>query len=132
MKKECVKCGKCKSVCPTYRITKTEDKSPRGRCHIASLVNSGFYHEGFIESLGSCLHCLACEEVCPRGVDITDEIINARAKLFLSGKYKTNTEQNFIDVYIGYRKSLLDLLIHSQYDYEKDISLVKVLDLEKN
>ena len=88
MKKECVKCGKCKSVCPTYRITKTEDKSPRGRCHIASLVNSGFYHEGFIESLGSCLHCLACEEVCPRGVDITDEIINARAKLFLSGKYK--------------------------------------------
>ncbi len=33
------------------------------------------------------------------------------------------TEQNFLDAYLGYRKSLLRLMVNTHYDYEKDISL---------
>ena len=33
------------------------------------------------------------------------------------------TELNFLDAYLGYRESLLRLLVNTHYDYEKDISL---------
>lgn len=34
------------------------------------------------------------------------------------------TELNFLDAYLGYRKSLLRLMVKTHYDYEKNISLV--------
>jgi len=35
------------------------------------------------------------------------------------------TEINFLDAYLGYRKSLLRLMVNTHYDYEKDISLLE-------
>jgi glycolate oxidase iron-sulfur subunit len=68
----CVHCGFCLPVCPTYTRLSDEADSPRGRLHfMRALV------EGRIEAasptlhrhLDRCLGCRACESVCPSGVD---------------------------------------------------------------
>ena len=73
----CVKCGKCKAVCPTYTFLKREDCSPRGRVHLAdkSLKSE--------ESFLTCLMCMACEEVCPQKVSITEKIVESKKRLRL-------------------------------------------------
>ncbi len=35
-----------------------------------------------------------------------------------------DTEKNFLETYMGYRRSLLNLMVNTHYDYEKSISLV--------
>lgn len=37
---------------------------------------------------------------------------------------QTETELNFLDVYLGYKRSLLSLMIQTYYDYENEISLI--------
>ncbi|MBD3288240.1 hypothetical protein GF337_05500 [candidate division KSB1 bacterium] len=40
------------------------------------------------------------------------------------------TEENFIDIYLGYRFSLLDLMTETYYDFEKNISLGEEIEIE--
>ncbi len=78
----CVKCGKCKGVCPTYRSTLREDMSPRGRVHLAELVERGELEpEDVSQAFTSCLLCMACEEVCPQFVDVTSRVERVRRSL---------------------------------------------------
>ncbi len=35
------------------------------------------------------------------------------------------TEMNFLDAYLGYRRSLLTLMVETYYDYENDVSLIE-------
>ena len=86
MNRDCVKCGKCKSVCPTFKVALTEEKSPRGRVFISELILNGERDFSFVESIYSCLMCMACEEACPQGVDITEIIKSARKALSVSLK----------------------------------------------
>jgi len=39
------------------------------------------------------------------------------------------TEQNFLEVYLGYRQALLDLMTETYYDYEKNVSLYDTVRL---
>lgn len=39
-------------------------------------------------------------------------------------KRQRDTELNFLDVYLGYRRSLLSLMIQTYYDYENNVSLI--------
>ncbi|MFC1490057.1 TolC family protein [Candidatus Latescibacterota bacterium] len=41
-------------------------------------------------------------------------------------KRQEETENNFLDAYLGYRNSLLTLLVNTHYDYEKDSSLLEL------
>ena len=66
---DCVHCGLCLEECPTYRVTRLETESPRGRLALMRSVA-----EGRLEAvaaagpLGRCLQCRACEPVCPSQV----------------------------------------------------------------
>ena len=68
---KCVKCGLCLPSCPTYNLTQNECESPRGR--IALLDGLASEHLPLTKKmqiyLDHCLHCGACEAVCPAQVE---------------------------------------------------------------
>ncbi len=57
----CTRCGKCLTVCPTYRVFLSEPYSPRGRI---ALLEAGLEHPSFNE----CSWCEACSRACPHGI----------------------------------------------------------------
>lgn len=66
----CIRCGLCLSVCPTYREHLSETASPRGR---VALARKGLEGElelspNLIEQMYGCFACMACNDACPVGI----------------------------------------------------------------
>lgn len=80
---QCVQCGLCLPVCPTYALDRNEAESPRGRIAIASALARGLAEpaQGLREHLDHCLGCLNCEKVCPANVQYGELLIETRALL---------------------------------------------------
>ncbi|WP_229792860.1 (Fe-S)-binding protein [Rhodanobacter panaciterrae] len=80
---QCVQCGLCLPVCPTYALDRNEAESPRGRIAIASALARGLADPtaGLREHLDHCLGCLNCEKVCPANVQYSELLIETRALL---------------------------------------------------
>ncbi|MDO9086997.1 MAG: (Fe-S)-binding protein [Anaerolineaceae bacterium] len=76
----CIRCGLCLAVCPTYREYKNETASPRGRVALArkSLEDELFLSPNLVEQMYSCLACLACNDICPAGIKPADIAIEMR------------------------------------------------------
>jgi len=80
----CVKCGMCLPQCPTYRLTRSENRSPRGRLALVEAVVDGQLDADSPELKGhldSCLLCRRCERVCPSGVAYGAIMDSARSTL---------------------------------------------------
>jgi glycolate oxidase iron-sulfur subunit len=79
----CVACGLCLPVCPTYRVTKNENASPRGRLAlIRGLLKEELAPGPEIAAhLSLCLQCHRCEAACPAGVEYGRLIDAANHKL---------------------------------------------------
>src|SRR3712207_4063323 len=79
----CIRCGLCLSVCPTYQLTLLEQESPRGRIAMARAVAEGHLDltPDFVEHQESCLLCEACTAVCPAGVRMEELGIAVRTTL---------------------------------------------------
>src|ERR1700722_11152309 len=77
---QCVKCGLCVPLCPTYRVANTEAESPRGRIAFAQALASGAFEPSrtMIEHLDHCLACMTCERVCPSYVRYGELIVDTR------------------------------------------------------
>jgi glycolate oxidase iron-sulfur subunit len=81
---DCIRCGLCLSVCPTYRPTQIETKSPRGRIALVKNMVEGGIEPGdanFARHLNLCLQCMACHTICPTGVSAGEVV--ARAKSYI-------------------------------------------------
>ncbi len=67
----CMRCGMCLPVCPTYKETFLETASPRGRVALVRKVQEGELDqsERLLEYLSLCLDCQACASACPCGVN---------------------------------------------------------------
>ncbi len=69
---QCMRCGFCLAVCPTYALTNRERSSPRGRAALARAVAEGKLE--FTPAVGEeaffCLDCKACTTACPSGVRV--------------------------------------------------------------
>lgn len=67
---QCVACGMCLPVCPTYVDTRDEAESARGRISLLRGVAQGRLQPTaqLFGHLDRCLQCQACEAVCPAGV----------------------------------------------------------------
>jgi glycolate oxidase iron-sulfur subunit len=79
----CIHCGLCLNHCPTYRVLGTEMDSPRGRIYQVLQVDTGRLPIGdsFVTHIDRCLGCLACETVCPSGVQYGQIAERARAQI---------------------------------------------------
>lgn len=77
---QCMHCGLCLSVCPTYEITKSEKSSPRGRIRLIKSVAEGRLKAGpaFRDEMEFCLDCQACQTACPAGVQYGKMVEGAR------------------------------------------------------
>ncbi len=67
----CMRCGMCLPVCPTYKETFLETASPRGRVALLRKLQEGELEqsERLLEFLSLCLDCQACASACPCGVN---------------------------------------------------------------
>ena len=77
----CVGVGKCRRteggvMCPSYRVTREEEHSTRGRAHLlwemakGDVITGGWQDEHVKDSLDLCLSCKGCKSDCPVGVDL--------------------------------------------------------------
>ena len=81
--RDCVHCGLCLPVCPTYVQLGNEADSPRGRIYLMRAHDEG--RQGITpalrEHLELCLVCRACETACPSGVQFGAMMEDFRAQL---------------------------------------------------
>jgi len=77
------------SMCPSYRVTRNEKDSTRGRANTLRLAISGqLGADGFVsaemeDTMKLCVSCKACRRECPTGVDMAKmkiEVTAARKK----------------------------------------------------
>ncbi len=112
----CIGVGRCRStsggfMCPSYRATKDEKDSTRGRARVLQELTraNGNSKDGWSspevrEALDLCLSCKACSTDCPTGVDI------AEAKSELVDEYYRGRIRPFTHYSIGWLPRWLPLL----------------------
>jgi len=85
---DCIHCGFCLTVCPTFALTGDETDSPRGRLYYMRLLAEGRIdpNESVLTHLDRCLECRACETACPSGVRYGFLAELTRAQLAKQGK----------------------------------------------
>ena len=83
----CISCGYCLPHCPTYKLTKEEESSPRGRITLMRAVQENQLPISTLESESKfCLGCRACEPVCPAGVEYGVLLEEARGAIWHGSK----------------------------------------------
>jgi glycolate oxidase iron-sulfur subunit len=80
---DCVHCGFCLPVCPTWIAWGEEMDSPRGRIELARALRDGTFAltPEVVAPLDRCLGCMACLAACPSGVRYDVVIEEARARV---------------------------------------------------
>ncbi|WP_206184990.1 FAD-binding and (Fe-S)-binding domain-containing protein [Thermoactinospora rubra] len=79
--RRCVGVGKCRNhsggvMCPSYRATREEKHSTRGRAHLLAemlsgeVVTGGWRSTEVRDALDLCLSCKGCKSDCPTNVDM--------------------------------------------------------------
>ncbi len=71
---KCIKCGRCKILCPVFKVLREEQFSPRGKAIILDNNN-------FEKLVYSCCLCRACEKQCPLNLKLCDAFRKARQVL---------------------------------------------------
>lgn len=81
---ECMRCGLCISVCPTYKLFQIEAETPRNRIRaIDKIINGNTSVSGEeLQHLNNCTQCRACETICPSKMAYGHLFDLAREKLF--------------------------------------------------
>jgi glycolate oxidase iron-sulfur subunit len=76
----CIRCGLCLAVCPTYREHLNEISGPRGRVALArkSLEGELTLTPNLIAQMNACFTCLACNEICPVGIKPAELTLSMR------------------------------------------------------
>ncbi|MBI5344339.1 MAG: (Fe-S)-binding protein [Deltaproteobacteria bacterium] len=81
---KCVRCGTCRSICPTFRVIAREGASARGKLTlIQAYLNGGLgLTPEYAKQLNECTLCGSCRDSCPNGVDTVNIIRAGREDVF--------------------------------------------------
>jgi glycolate oxidase iron-sulfur subunit len=119
----CVQCGYCLPVCPTYLSMGKETHSPRGRINLVKMLGEGKIKDISIleEPFNLCLGCRACETACPTGVEYGSILESARAALVKRKKFSRPVKliRNTMFTKIFPSKSMMQFIGNSYWLYEK-------------
>lgn len=102
----CIGMGKCRSLdggtmCPSFRATREEKYSTRGRARLffellkGEVIEDGWQSEEVKDSLDLCLSCKGCKTDCPTNVNI------ARYKTEFLSRYYAEKRRPVMDAMIG-------------------------------
>ena len=78
--KVCADCGNCLYSCPVYNADLIEPNSPRGKVNLIKGIIDGSLNGSSTgrKYIYQCLLCGNCEEICTKGVEFTDMMVNYR------------------------------------------------------
>lgn len=83
----CSNCDVCLEVCPTYTTTGNVLYSPKRRVELArKVLVDDAVDEDTIAGFYTCPKCMACESVCPQGIEISKIVALARNRIVELGK----------------------------------------------
>jgi glycolate oxidase iron-sulfur subunit len=101
---KCSRCGKCKAVCPVFRVLGDELRVARGRVSLieAYLAGGLAASDKLTDALASCMKCRQCENVCPIGVKLVPGLLAAREKL-LRDRREGGLTRAFLDKVVASR-----------------------------
>ncbi len=79
----CVRCGRCRSVCPTFDLIHREWAVARGRVALVEALGEKRLPPStrLEDHLSTCLLCMACEEICTNETPVVEIVERARAEL---------------------------------------------------
>ncbi len=79
----CVRCGTCRSTCPTLITLGRETASARGKLTLIDACISGEIElsDTFVKHISECLLCGACQQSCPNSIPVPEIIMAARAEI---------------------------------------------------
>lgn len=139
---DCMRCGLCISLCPTYKLAQIEVESPRSRIRtIDKIINGNTpVSNDEVKHLNNCTQCRACEAICPSKMSYGQLFDAAREKLF-----QERLSENYADLLasIGFKviehKTLLLAATAIIWLYQKSglqllfkkTGLLRLLKLEK-
>jgi glycolate oxidase iron-sulfur subunit len=105
---QCVHCGFCLPVCPTYILWREEMDSPRGRIYLMKMAAEGdaSINETWVGHFDACLGCMACMTACPSGVDYGKLIEATRAQI--ERRYQRPSAEK------GFRRFLFSTFTHPE------------------
>ncbi|MEA4924416.1 MAG: (Fe-S)-binding protein [Syntrophomonadaceae bacterium] len=115
---KCVRCGKCRSVCPVFAEVKNETTAPRGHVFMVQMLRDGQVNtdQNVYDHLSSCLMCETCSINCPSGIDIHE--LNAAARSYVY-KRNSNPAKNLIFDTMWTRPALLKNTIRMMWGVQK-------------
>lgn len=89
MLSRCVRCGKCRAVCPVFGVVGREPAVARGKLALLDAVLNGGrerFGKGLHEALSLCLLCGRCTSWCPNGAGAKEAVERARAIMIREGE----------------------------------------------
>lgn len=80
---KCVRCGKCRSICPVFDEIRNETSAPRGHVFMVQMLRDGKVdpRQEVYDKLGNCLLCETCSVNCPSGINVHE--LNAAARSYI-------------------------------------------------
>ena len=85
--RQCIRCGFCQAVCPTYVVTLRPALNARGRMLLLKEVMDGTIQpcEELAEPFFTCTTCQACTYACPAQIGVVDVVEGVRKRLYEIG-----------------------------------------------
>lgn len=104
--RKCVRCGKCRSVCPIFKEIKNEGAAPRAHVFLTQLLRDRELEPdaAVAQRAGRCLLCKSCSVECPSGIPVDQMVVAMRN--YLKDYSNDSIKQFLLSTLFKNRKSL--------------------------